>query len=476
MEFLLTFIKYVNYFALFYLIMVQSMYFLQLIRATNSLKKYKQKLKYSDFKRYMDSENMVPISIIVPAYNESATIVDNLKNLLTIDFPNYEIIMVNDGSTDETLQLVIEAYEMVLMEMPYKVSIPTNVVKAFYYSPQYPNLIVVDKENGGKADTLNVGINISKYPVFISMDADSLLEKEALIRITLPFLNNSQVVAVGGTIRVSSGCKIEDGVITKVDLPKTSLGRIQTVEYLRAFFTGRIGSDAMGMLLIISGAFGAFKKSAVIDAGGYTKDCIGEDMELVVKLHKIMRKKGIPYKIRFLEDPVCWTQPPENLRDLYKQRKRWQIGLINTLLNHKHMVFNPKYGSVGMFTIPYYWLFEFIGPAIETFGYIVVTISYLLGVTSIKFVLAFYLLTVFMGIILSIGAIMLENYTMRKFTEFRQLITLLLYTLIDSLGYRQFNTITRTIALIRYPLDKHSWGKMKRAAFEQPMENCVEIE
>lgn len=464
----ITMMKYINYIALFYMISIQSVYFLHLFGAAKSLKKYKQKLKHSDFKRYIESDHMIPISIIVPAYNEAATIVDSIRNLLNITFPNYEIIMVNDGSTDETLNLVIDAYGLQSIQMPYKRSIATKQVKEVFYSPQYPNLIVVDKENGGKADALNTGINIARYPVFVSMDADSLLDQEALIRITQPFLNDSQVVAVGGTIRIASGCEIKNGVIQKIDLPKNVLGKIQTVEYLRAFFAGRIGSEFIGTLLIISGAFGAFKKSSVIEVGGYTKDCIGEDMELVIKLHKSMRKKKIPYKIQFLEDPVCWTQPPENIRDLYKQRKRWQIGLLNAMLNHKDMLLNPKYGIIGMLSIPYYWLYELLAPVIETFGYFIVLICYLLGILNYEFFATFYLLNICVGTVLSIGAIMLENYSMRKFTEPRQLAVLFLYAILDNLGYRQMNTIIRAIATFRYPLDKHSWGKMKRASFTQP--------
>lgn len=318
---------------------------------------------------------MIPVSLMVPAYNEEATILETIKNLLKLDYPEYEVIVINDGSKDNTLKLLLEYYRMTPIEQPYKKSVPNKPVRQVYRTAMHDNLIVVDKENGGKADALNAGINFSRYPVVVSMDADSVLEKDALIRILIPFLKDSKVVAVGGVVRISSGCVIKDGDIIEINLPKSVLGKLQTVEYLRSFFTGRIGAAAMGTLLIISGAFGAFRKEVLIRVGGYTANCIGEDMEVVVKVHREMRKAGKPYKISFLPDPICWTQPPDNLRDIYKQRKRWQIGLINVLLRHRDMAFNPKYGKTGMIMLPYYWIFEFIGPVFETLGYVVIPLS-----------------------------------------------------------------------------------------------------
>jgi cellulose synthase/poly-beta-1,6-N-acetylglucosamine synthase-like glycosyltransferase len=237
------------------------------------------------------------------------------------------------------------------------------------------------------------------------------------------------------------------------------------VEYLRSFFTGRIGAAAMGMLLIISGAFGAFRKDAVIAVGGYTTQCIGEDMELVVKLHRRFRNARKPYRIEFLPDPICWTQPPENLRDLYKQRKRWQIGLINVLLRHRDMAFNPRYGKTGMLMLPYYWVFEFIGPIFETLGYLTIPLSWWLGIISWKFTLLFFLLVVMVGLILSLGAIMEESYAMRKYPQTRQILALAGYALIDNFGFRQFNTVIRFIGCLKYRSGKATWGSMKRERF-----------
>ena len=455
----------INSISLAYMIGITLTYFIQLIYSGKALGEYVKYLRFSDYRRYIDSGNMIPVSLIVPAYNEELTITETIKNLLKLNYPEYEIIVINDGSKDRTLSMLVERFGMIPIEQPFKRSVECKPIRTVYRTAQHANLIVVDKENGGKADALNAGINFSRYPVVVSMDADSVLEKDALIRIVSPFLQDNTVVAVGGVVRISSGCVVEDGEIKEIRLPKTMLGKLQTVEYLRSFFTGRIGAASMGMLLIISGAFGAFRKDAIVSVGGYTTHCIGEDMELVVKLHRGFRNAGKPYKIYFLPDPICWTQPPENLKDLYKQRKRWQIGLINVLLRHRDMAFNPKYGKTGLLMLPYYWIFEFIGPLFETLGYFVVPLSWWLGIISWKFTLLFFLLVVLVGLILSLGAIMQESYAMRKFPKMSQILTLATYAFIDNFGFRQFNTIIRFIGCIKYRSGKDTWGSMKREKF-----------
>jgi len=456
---------FINTIALAYMVGITLTYFAQILFSSKALEEYNKQLRYSDYRRYISSSNMIPVSLIVPAYNEEATVVQTIKNLLKLDYHEYEIIVVNDGSKDGTLDLLLESFSMVPIEQPYRKSVQNKPVRRVYRTALHENLIVADKENGGKADALNAGINFSRYPVVVSMDADSVLEKKALIRILGPFLKDHTVVAVGGVVRISSGCVIEDGEIVEINLPKSVLGNLQTVEYLRSFFTGRIGAASMEMLLIISGAFGAFRKDALVAVGGYTTNCIGEDMEVVVKIHRVMRDAGKPYKIIFLPDPICWTQPPENLRDLYKQRKRWQIGLINVLLRHKDMAFNPKYGKTGMVMLPYYWIFEFIGPIFETLGYILIPISWWLGIIGWPFIAFFFLLVVMIGLILSMGAIMQESYAMRKFPKMRHLLIMSGYALLDNFGFRQFNTIIRFIGALRYRQGKESWGSMQRRKF-----------
>ena len=459
---LYTVVMAINYVSLIYVLAISTIYLIQLLSATFGLREYSRSLRYTDYARYVFSDNMVPISVLVPAYNESATIVDNTKNLLSLDFGHYEVVVVNDGSKDNTLELLMDAFKLIRVNQPYKRSIPTAEVRGIYRSAMYPNLVVVDKENGGKADALNAGINVSMYPVFVSIDADSLLERSSLAKIIYAFMVDPKCVAVGGIIRIASGCEIVDGELKEIDLSNKPILMLQTNEYLRAFLTGRIGFHKMGMLLIISGAFGAFNKQAVIDAGGYTARCIGEDMELVVKLHGKMLKDKRAYSIKFLPDPVCWTQPPDSLGDLKKQRKRWHIGLIDTLLRHRDMAFNPEYGRIGLFCLPYFWIFELIGPLFEVAGYISVPISFVLGIVDLHFMITFFLVAVLYGIILSVGALLLEENTFRKYPRVSQILKLFAYAVLDNFGYRQLNTIYKVEATFGYRKNKSSWGSIKR--------------
>jgi cellulose synthase/poly-beta-1,6-N-acetylglucosamine synthase-like glycosyltransferase len=417
--------------------------------------------------RFEESSNMVPISVLVPAYNEAATIADNTRNLLSLDFPQYEVVVINDGSTDATLDILKAQFKLVEIHQPFKRSVAAKPVRAVYRSALYPNLVVLDKENGGKADALNAGINVSSYPVFVSIDADSILENSSLIKIVYTFMNDPTCIAVGGIVRIGSGCEIVNGQLRDVDLSHRPLLMLQTNEYLRAFLTGRIGFHQMGMLLIISGAFGAFNKQAVIDVGGYTVGCIGEDMELVVKLHRSMHQKKRPYSIKFLPDPVCWTQPPETLRDLKKQRKRWHIGLIDTLLRHRDMLCSPRYGRVGLLCLPYFWVFELFGPVFETMGYLFVPISWVLGIVNLRFMVSFFLVAVLYGTILSVGALLLEENTFRKYPRVEQILRLFVYAVLDNLGYRQLNTIYKVEAMFGFRKNRSSWGRINRRGFAE---------
>lgn len=463
----------INLISLVYIISISAIYFCQLIASTFGMKRYIRTQKHVDYQRFTESENMVPISLLVPAYNEAATIIDSVNNLLALDFPEYEVIVINDGSRDNTLQLLIEEYALIPLQQPYKRTLKTQPIKTIYRSSKNIRLVVIDKENGGKADALNAGINLSFYPIFVSIDADSLLEKDSLAKIIYTFLIDPDCIAVGGIVRVVSGCEVVDGDLKKIDISENPLVALQTTEYLRAFLTGRMGFDYFHMLLIISGAFGAFNKKVVIDAGGYACGCIGEDMELVVRLHKLLRKKKQKYTVRFLPDPVCWTLPPDSVNDLKKQRKRWQMGLIGSLLRHKDMLLNPAYGRIGMVCLPYYWLFEMIGPLVETFGYIFVPISWLIGVVSWKFMLSFFCVAVLYGTVLSVGALLLEEKTFKKYPDLKQLAHLFFYAVIDNFGYRQLNTIYRVLATFGYYKNKEKWGDMKRRSFAEKKEETT---
>jgi cellulose synthase/poly-beta-1,6-N-acetylglucosamine synthase-like glycosyltransferase len=424
-----------------------------------------KKMKYSDYKRFISSSNMIPISILVPAYNEEETIVENIRSLLSLHYPLFEVVVVNDGSKDDTLKKIIKAFDLKEVNQPIRYRLKTKKILKLYRNIDIPNLILVDKENGGKADALNAGINVSNYPVIASIDADSILTSESLVRIIMPFIEDKRTIAVGGIVRIANGCVIERDKVVSIDLPKNILANFQIVEYLRAFLSGREGWDFINSLLIISGAFGACKKDAVIEVGGYDSDTIGEDMELIVKLHEHFLKTKKPYRIKFIPDPVCWTQAPENMRDLRSQRRRWHIGLIDSLLKHKKMFFNPKYKQIGLIAVPYFWLFEMISPIIEILGYIFVPLTYIFGFLSVKYFILYFIASVFYGVLLSLGSILMEEYTFENYPKLRQLLKLSIYGILENFGYRQLTTLFRLEGIIKFNKLKNNWGKIKRHSF-----------
>lgn len=460
------FILYFSEFCILYTIAINIFYNGQMLISVADLFGYLKKMKASDYKRYVNSKNMVPISILVPAYNEENTIVDNIKSLLALNYYEYEIIIVNDGSTDSTRDKIIREFDLVQISQPVKKSLETKEILGLYRNPKYERLILVDKVNGGKADALNAGINLSTYPIFASIDADSILENDALIKLTMLFVEDPETIAVGGIVRIANGSVIKEGKLVKMEIPKNKIAVFQIVEYLRAFLTGRTSLSKLNSILIISGAFGAFNKSVVIECGGYKTNTIGEDMDIIMKLHKKMLDEKKTYKIKFLADPICWTQAPESLKDLRVQRRRWQIGLFDNLLQYKSMLLNPKYGKVGMVTIPYYWLFELIGPVVEFLGYIFIPLAYLFGLLEFNSFLIFFLIAFLLGSTLSMGSILLEQISFRKYTTFGDTMRLVLFALLENLGYRQLTILYRIEGLLKFNKSRHSWGTIKREKFK----------
>lgn len=455
-----------SYFIIGYLLIQNIIYTFHLIFSAFKLSHYIKKIRYSDYKRYLRSDNMIPISVLVPAYNEMATINENITSLLDLSYLEYEVIIINDGSTDDTLEMIVSTFDMKLVKQPFRAILKTEEINGIYRTIEIPNLTVIDKKNGGKADALNAGINLSKYPVFLAVDADSVLETDSLVRVIMPFVDDKDTVAVGGIVRVANGSEIRNGVITNIQLPNNNLATFQIIEYLQAFLTGRMGWDALNSLLIISGAFGAFKKNIVLAVGGFTPGTLGEDMELVLKLHEYAGKENKDYKIKFIPDPVCWTQVPQKIGDLRRQRKRWQIGLIDSLLKHKKLILNPKYGKVGMLALPYYLIFEVLSPIVEFLGYILLPFYFILGYINVKFFTLYLIVTFLYGIILSIGVLLLEEYTFNKYPTVTQILKLSLFSILTNFGYRQMTTLFRLEGILRFRKDKNTWGVIERTVFD----------
>ncbi len=458
------FVLWFNFFIIFYVFVINLIYFIQLILAIFNLHEYVEKLKYSDYKNYIISDNMIPISILVAAYNEENTIVNNVSSILALQYPMFEVVVINDGSKDKSLEKLIKQFDLVKINKPIHKRIETQKIKGIYSSKTYNNLIVIDKENGGKADALNAGVNIANYPIVASIDADSILESDALVRVVMPFIEDKNTAAVGGIVRIANGSNITNGRVINVNIPKSNLARFQIVEYLRAFLIGRIGWDAINSLLIISGAFGVFRKDILIKTGGYAHT-IGEDMELVLKIHKYSQDNKLNLKVKFIPDPVCWTQAPENLKSLKTQRRRWQVGLMQSLFSYKYMLFNPRYRHIGIFALPYYWIFEMIGPLVEILGYIMIPVSYFIGVLNLKYLILFFSMSILYGIILSLGALLLEEYTFHKYPNPRHIIILSIYAILENFGFRQLMTYYRVEGILRYNRLKNKWGEIKRTQF-----------
>ncbi|MDF2036520.1 glycosyltransferase [Cytobacillus oceanisediminis] len=446
-----------------FMVLVITFYSIILLISVFQLRKEYLLDRNQSFDEYMNESFAKPVSIIVPAYNEEAGIVASVRSLLSIDYPSFEIIVVNDGSKDATIEKMITHYQMKEINAAVRKQVETKSVKKIYQSASLPNLFLIDKENGGKADALNAGINFSHYPYFCSLDGDSVLERDAFLKVMKPILDSDgEVIASSGSIRIANGCEIQDGNILKVGLAREPLVIMQIIEYLRAFLMGRIGLSRHNLLLIVSGAFGVFSKQWVIEAGGYKTNTVGEDMELVVRLHRLIRDKKQKKKIVYVPDPVCWTEVPESMTYLRRQRRRWHRGLFESLWTHRKMTFNPRYGPIGFISFPYFWIVEFLGPIVELLGYIYVVISLFLGGIYLEFAILIFLLSCLYGSLFSMAAVLLEEWSLRKFPKISDLIKLFFYSLTETLWYRPLTVFWRCEGIWQLVKGDTSWGEMKR--------------
>jgi len=448
-----------------YFLAINSLYLIFSIVAFFALVEHRRRWTSRALDIVMRSPATPAISVIAPAYNEEATIEQSLNSLLLLNYPKFEVVVVNDGSKDRTVQKMIDAFGLMQAPVVYQQPIQTQPVKALYRSLDNPDLVVIDKANGGKADAINAGINAARYPLVCVIDADSILEPEALMRASLPFVESPHTLATGGIIRIVNDCTVEAGRVTQIDMPSSWLARFQVVEYLRAFLSGRVAMSAINALLIISGAFGIFRRDAVIEVGGFRHDTIGEDMEIVARLHRRWREKGEPYRIVFQPDPVCWTEAPETLKILSSQRNRWQRGTCQVLSYHLPMLLNPKYRSVGLFAMPYFLIFEAAGPIIEASGYVVTALAVAFGMIDVVFAELLFLAAIVFGAMISLSAVLLEEMSFRRYPKVRHLLLLASIGVIENFGYRQLTTWWRLRGVIDFLRKKSGWGVMTRKGF-----------
>jgi cellulose synthase/poly-beta-1,6-N-acetylglucosamine synthase-like glycosyltransferase len=459
------FILGLNYAVLVYFLLLNGFYLLLYAVSFVEISDYARREVYSGIPELFTSSYAPPVSIIVPAYNEEATIAASVRSFLALHYPLFEVVVVNDGSKDRTVEVLREQFHLSESDQPIRLQLETKLIRAVYASPA-ERLILIDKENGGKADALNAGICAASYPFVCCIDADIILDEDALLRVARPMIESSQVVAVGGIIRVANGCEVESGRVVKIRTPRNPWANFQIVEYLRAFLAGRTGWSVLNAMLIISGAFGMFRRRDFIEAGGYAHDTVGEDMEVVTRMHRTLREKGESYRVTFVPDPVAWTEVPATLRVLRRQRDRWHRGLMDTLFRNRKMLLNPRYGTVGLLAMPYFFLFEFLGPVVEIFGYVAVPLSLWLGYLDVEFAVAFFLVAVGLGALLSVAAVFLEELRLNRYPRWVDVFKLTLYGILENFGYRQLNALWRAWAIVSFLRKNQSWGVMERQGFD----------
>jgi len=408
-----------------------------------------------------------PISVVIPAYNEEATIVTSVRSMLQLRYSEHEVIVVNDGSRDATLQRLVQAFGLDTFPQAYHARLQTKAVRGVYRSASHPGLSVIDKENGGKADAINCGINAARYPLFCCVDADSILDRNSLLRVVQPFIADARTVACGGTVRLANGCEVRSGNLLKAGLPASWLARFQIVEYLRGFLFGRMGWSSVNGLLIISGAFGLLHKDTVIEVGGYREQTIGEDMELIVRMHRMLSEKRRPYRISYVPEPVCWTQAPEDRQTLRNQRVRWQRGLCESLWLNRGLLFARPSGLAGWLAFPYFVLFEWASPMIEFLGYLILAWMLAWQGVRVDLALMFLALALCFGVLLSTIALMLEELSFHVYPRKRDLLILFAFGVLENFGYRQVNVVWRLIGTWQWLRGKQGgWGVMRRSGME----------
>jgi cellulose synthase/poly-beta-1,6-N-acetylglucosamine synthase-like glycosyltransferase len=450
-----------------YYLVANLLYTFLLIFAIRATVLHQRLLASIRLERFRVSPFSPPVSIIAPAHNEGQSIAQSVRSFLALDYPSIEVIVVNDGSSDHTLEVLKREFQLLLTDLAYVGEVPCHAVRGLYMSQTEPRLLVVDKEAGGsKADATNAGLNAASSPYVCVLDADSLLEKDALLRVMVPILADpARVVAAGGIVRAVNGSVVEAGQLRKVRLPGRFVEIVQVVEYLRAFLVGREGWSHFNMLMIISGAFGVFRRDLVREVGGYRPEAIGEDFDLVLRMHRRLRERRIEYRACFVPDPVCWTEVPPDWKSVGRQRSRWQKGLIDALWPNRDMLFRRRYGRIGAIALPNLWLYEALAPVLELVGLGSIVAAALLGILSGHFLVLFLIFGYAFSALLSIGGVLLEEITFRRYGDWPEVAKLLLCCFAEHFPYHQAHLWWRLRGIWQYLRGDVAWGKITRVGF-----------
>ena len=450
-------------------IVIFSCYFLMAILSGLEMVDYMRKNSFVDYSAVLSSPLAPSITILAPAYNEGKTIIENVKSLLSIHYTDFEVVIINDGSKDDTLSKIIVHYQLEKVDYLVNNLIQTKPIRGIYKSTNkaYSKLLVIDKENGGKADSLNAGINICNKKYFAAIDVDCVLEEDSILKMIKPFLedNGNRVIATGGVIGVANSCKIKDGKIIEVNLPESLLARFQVLEYKRSFLMARMAWSRLNALLLISGAFGIFDHEIVVRAGGYDSKTVGEDMELIVRMRRYMIENNLKYRVVYIPDPLCWTEVPEKLRILARQRNRWTRGTIETLLKHVSVVMNPRYGNLGMLGFPYWIVFEWMAPIMEVSGIIYCTLVIVMGSANWPFFILLIGFTYLFAVVFSSWAVVFEELSFARYRRKRDVVKLILISLIEPFIYHPLTVWFALRGNFHYLIGISSWGKMERKGF-----------
>src|SRR5436853_1360843 len=462
------FLQISNHTLFYYYLASNLTYLVMLIIALQTSAAHQRQLESIRFGWIKESPLAPPVTILAPAHNEEKSIRIAVRNLLDLDYPELEVIVINDGSADRTLEELREEFRLRRVRAVYIQQAASAPVRSLYRSDVDPRLLVIDKEPGGsKADAVNAGLNAATSPYVCIVDADSVLERDALLRIMVPVLADpKRVVAVGGIIRVLNGSEIQGGTLRRVRLPRKSIEVIQVIEYLRAFLIGREAWGQGNMLTIISGAFGVFRTDLMRAVGGYRASSIGEDFDLVARMHRHLLEKRIDYQIRFVPDPMCWTEVPSDLKSLGRQRQRWQKGLLDVLWPNRDMLFRPRYGKIGCFALPYLWIFELFAPVFELAGIATIILAVSLGVLSREFFLQFLIFGYAFATVISIGSVLQEEITYKRYNDWQDVVRLVSYCFLEHFPYRQMHMIWRLQGLWQYFRGDFAWKPLKRKGIQ----------
>ncbi|MFZ6010971.1 MAG: glycosyltransferase family 2 protein, partial [Bacteroidota bacterium] len=460
----------VNTLVLIYAISLAVCYLLLALVSMREMRKYMDKNYFVDYKYILASPFAPGISLIAPAYNEGLTIIDNVKSLLSIMYNNFEVLIVNDGSKDDTLAKMITAFDLVKVDYDLQYYIRTKPVRSIYKSRNraFKKLIVIDKENGGKADALNVGLNISRKELVACIDVDCIIEPDALLKMVKPFLEEkNEVIASGGVVRIANSCVVEEGRLIEVRLPEKSIARFQVLEYIRAFLMGRMAWSRLNGLLLISGAFGLFKREIAIAAGGYNHNTVGEDMELVVRMRRYMHEHNRKYRVVYIPDPLCWTEAPSSYQILGRQRNRWARGTFETLKIHRKLFFNYKYGVMGMVSYPFWFFYEWMSPFVEFTGLIFSLVLAILGKMNWIFFCSLLAAIYCFAFFISMFSLLAEETSFFKYTNKRDITKMIFTAMIEPIWFHPrvvWWSLKGNFDLIK---GKKSWGEMTRQGFVQ---------